>query len=160
MKNAAKRAIRRPQTSINAYCPRLVRSPRQRLSREAAERDGRDLTGLSGDERQRHEGGKNRGARLIGHSWRHAQNRLCDHTDRNERQPLQQTRAEARVGEGPRAMGEKKHKERRGQSEPEPCGQPSQIAAANQADSEAGLARRGAGDKLRKGDQIDIGALA
>ena len=73
---------------------------------------------------------------------------------------MQQAGAQGRVGDASRAIGEEKQKERRGQGETEPCGQPSRIAAANNPDSASGLARRGAGEELRKRDQIDIGAFA
>ena len=73
---------------------------------------------------------------------------------------MQQTGAQGRTSDASRPVGEEKQKDRRGQGETEPCGQPSQIAAPNETNSEAGLARRRAGEKLRKSDQIDIGALA
>ena len=73
---------------------------------------------------------------------------------------MQEPRAQGPLGDVPRAVSEQKHKERRGQSEPEPRRESAQIAPSNQADPEAGLARGGAGEKLRKRDQIDIGALA
>ena len=73
---------------------------------------------------------------------------------------MQETRAQGPLGDVPRAIGEEKHKERRWQSEPEPRGHSAQIASPKQADSEPGLARGGAGQKLRQRDQIDIGALA
>ncbi len=58
-----------------------------------------------------------------------------------------------------RAVGEQRHRDRRGQGEPGPGRKAAEIAGAHEADRKAGLAAGGTGQELGEADEVGIGAF-
>jgi hypothetical protein len=131
---------------------------------EPGDRTQHDRADLAprGRKHQRHDGGEHGhgGAFAVrGERLRHAPHRLGHHGDRRDFQPMQPATT-GRAGETLDPVGEQHHGERGGQGETGPSRERTGDACADEANADAHLARRGAGQKLAQRDQVRVGGLA
>jgi hypothetical protein len=85
----------------------------------------------------------------------HGQHRLRDHDDGCAFQPVQPAAAK-RVAERGDAIAEQHQRDRRRHREAGPGGERARIAGARQAERDADLAARRAGQELRQRHQVDV----
>ncbi len=127
-------------------------------AQQAAEQNGANLgdgrRAEQNDQRARRSDGRALAVRTQ--RARHAPDGLRDDGDRDQFEPVEQTRSGG-AAESAGAVGEKHQHDRRRQGEAGPCRKRAGIAGAHQSDRKSSLARGRSRQELAERNQIDIG---